>query len=203
MRSGWMVIFSLPMVAVGYETTPTFDAARAVLEVRCLECHTEDKAKGALILTTRGGMLKGGDGGASLVPGDADGSSLVKRVCLDVDDDDHMPPKKSGDALTAEDISALKEWIAAGAPWPDGEVLAPKAKTALPRWDAPVDPRIVSIEAFPKVVSLETAADFQRVIVIARFQDQSTHDITAQSKVTLADPSIATLSGTSLTPKKP
>jgi hypothetical protein len=35
-------------------------------------------------------------------------------------------------------------------------------------------------------VTLETAADFHQVIVIARFKDAPTHDITAQSKLTLA-----------------
>ena len=113
-----------------------------------------------------------------------------------------MPPKKDGEPLSPAEIDALSRWIEAGAPWPDGEVLAPKAKTALPRWDAPPDPRIISIEAFPKNVTLETSADFHRVIVIARFKDASTHDITSQSKLTLADVSLAHLAGTSLTPKK-
>ena len=89
-----------------------------------------------------------------------------------------------------------------GATWPEGEVLAPKPKTALPRWDAAPDPQIVSIEAFPKSVVLETAADFHRVVVIARFKDASTHDITAQSKMTLADAQLANLVGSSLTPVK-
>ncbi|MGC4016440.1 MAG: hypothetical protein QM755_18250 [Luteolibacter sp.] len=55
--------------------------------------------------------------------------------------------------------------------WPDGLTLASRSKNALPRWDAPADPQIVSIEAFPKSVSLETAADFHRVIIIAHFKD--------------------------------
>jgi mono/diheme cytochrome c family protein len=190
------------MAVAAYETNPTFEAARAVLEVRCMECHTPEEAKGGLVFATREGMLKGGDSGTSLVPGDPDQSSLLQRVCLSADDDERMPPKKNGEPLSPQEIAALKDWIAADAPWPEGELLTPKAKTALPRWDAPPDPQIVSIEAFPKSVSLETAADFHRVIVIARFKDASTHDITAQSKLILADDSVAKLTGTSLTPKK-
>jgi mono/diheme cytochrome c family protein len=202
MRSVWLLPFSVPMAVAAYETNPTFEAARAVLEVRCMECHTPEEAKGGLVFATREGMLKGGDSGTSLVPGDPDQSSLLQRVCLAADDDERMPPKKNGEPLSPQEIAALKDWIAADAPWPEGELLTPKAKTALPRWDAPPDPQIVSIEAFPKSVSLETAADFHRVIVIARFKDASTHDITAQSKLILADDSVAKLTGTSLTPKK-
>ncbi|GAA5126709.1 PSD1 domain-containing protein [Luteolibacter yonseiensis] len=193
---------SLPSLAAAYGSEPDFDAARTVLETRCLECHTEDKAKGGLVLTNSEAMLKGGEGGFSVKPGSPDESPLLKRVRLAPEDDEHMPPKKSGPPLTAEEIGALEKWISAGVPWPVGEVMAPRAKTALPRWDAPPDPEIVSIEAFPKNVTLETAADFHRVIVIARMKDASTHDVTAQSKLTLGDTTLADLVGTALTPKK-
>ena len=202
MRYLWLAILNLPATAAAYDKVPTFDAARAVLEVRCVECHTPEKAKGDLILTTRDSLIQGGESGTSLVPGSPDNSEILKRVHLDPDDDERMPPKKSGEVLSPEEIAALSDWIIAGAPWPEGEVLVPKSKTALPRWDAPPDPQIVSIEAFPKNVTLETAADFHRVIVIARFKDASTHDITQQSKLTLADPATAKLIGNSLTPSK-
>jgi mono/diheme cytochrome c family protein len=197
-----MMFLGLPFLARAAPQSSTFDAARAVLEVRCLECHTQEKAKGDLVFATRDGMIQGGDGGAALKPGSPDDSEMMKRVRLAADHEDRMPPEKSGELLEPGEITALSQWIEAGAPWPEGEVLAPKVKTALPRWDAPPDPRIESIEAFPKNVSLETAADFHRVIVIARFKDASTHDITAQSKLTLADNSLAHLTGTALTPKK-
>ncbi len=202
MRTGWAIFLSVPAIAAAYPEATPFDAARQVLEVHCLECHTPEKAKGDLILTTREGFLNGGEGGTALKPGSPDESPLLQRVKLAPDDDERMPPKKHGEPLAPEDITALNQWIEAGAPWPDGEVLSPKAKTALPRWDAPPDPQIVSIEAFPKNVTLESAADFHRVIVIARFNDASTHDITSQSKMTLTDVSLAHLIGTSLTPKK-
>ncbi len=202
MRCVWMIFLGLPTLAHAAPQASTFDAARAVLEVRCLECHTREKAKGDLVFTTRDGMIQGGDSGTALKPGSPDDSEMIKRVRLAADHDDRMPPEKTGGLLAPGEIAALSQWIAAGAPWPEGEVLAPKAKTALPRWDAPPDPQLESIEAFPKNVSLETAADFHRIIVIARFKDASTHDITAQSKLTLADHSLAHLSGTALTPKK-
>lgn len=192
----------MPGLASAYEGAAGFDAARVVLETRCVECHTEEESKGGLVLVTQAATLKGGDSGPSVIGGDLDGSPLLQRVLLPADDGERMPPKKHSDPLTQEEIDALKNWISAGAPWPEGEILSAKAKTALPRWDAAPDPRIVSIEAFPKEVTLETSADFHRVVVIARFQDESTHDVTAQSKLELEDPALATLAGTSLTPKK-
>lgn len=53
MRCVWTILLSFPCLAMAYEGVSEFDAARAVLEIRCLECHTEDKAKGDLILTNR------------------------------------------------------------------------------------------------------------------------------------------------------
>ncbi len=202
MRLEWGIFLCLPGMAMAETGASPFDAAREVLEIRCLECHTKKQAKGDLVFETKESMIRGGEGGAALKPGDTKGSPLLERVRLDSDNDDRMPPRKKSAPLQPAEIAALEKWIAAGAPWPDGEILAPRAKTALPRWDAAPDPQIVSIEAFPKQVSLETSADFHRIIVIARFKDASTHDITQQSKLTLADPSLATLTGTSLLPKK-
>lgn len=201
MRVISLLLFIVPSVGGAYQTTP-FDAARDVLEPKCLECHTPQEAKGGLVLTTRDAFFVGGDSGAPVVPGDPAGSELVERVLLPDGDPDIMPPRKHGPRLEPAEIAALERWIEAGAPWPEGEIMQPRALTALPRWDAEPDPEIVSIEAFPKAVSLETAADFHRVIVIAHFKDSSTHDVTRQSKLILADPSLAVLDGTTLTPKQ-
>ncbi|RYD27735.1 MAG: DUF1549 domain-containing protein, partial [Verrucomicrobiaceae bacterium] len=202
MRLAWTILLVFPGLSMAYDKHPEFDAAREVLEIRCVECHTEDKAKGEFVMTTLAGLTKGGEGGASLTPGSPEQSPLLQRVKLAPDDDERMPPAKHGDPLASEEIAVLEKWIVAGAPWPEGERLSPKAKTSLPRWDASPDPEIVSIEAFPKEVTLETAADFHRVIVIARMKDASTHDITSQSRLTLEDVSLAHLVGTALTPKK-
>ena len=201
MRFVWLTALTFPALAMA-EGSGHFDAAREVLETRCLECHTPEKAKGELVMTTRDGFIKGGEGGTSLKPGDPATSEILTRVKLSADDADRMPPKKHGEPLSPAEIETLAAWIKADAPWPAGEILAPKAKTALPRWDAPPDPRIVSIEAFPKEIHLESAADFHRAIVIVRMKDESTHDVTRQAKVTLADPTLAVLSATTLTPKK-
>ncbi len=202
MRYFWVAFLGFATGAAAYESMPAFDAAREILEIRCLECHTPGKAKGDLLMTTREEMLRGGDAGPALTLGNPDESELMLRLLLPADDDERMPPVKKGDALSPKEIEVLRDWISAGAPWPKGEVLSPKARTALPRWDAAPDPRLVSITAFPKSVTLESAADFHRVIVVAKFKDASTHDITRQAKWTLADTSYAKLDGNLLTPQQ-
>ncbi len=190
----------LSILLVGSTPADPFADARAILETRCLSCHNPDKTKGELLMTTRAALLEGGKDGAAIIPGDPAKSLIFQRVCLDGDDDDIMPPK--GAPLSAAEKNSLKAWITAQAPWPDGITMAARPKTALPAWDAPADPELASIEAFPKSVTLETAADFHRVIVIARFKDAATHDITRLAKVTLADPSLASLTDTTLHPLK-
>ena len=61
MRCLWLILLCLPIWAAAAEQATTFDAARAVLEVRCEECHRPENANGELVFTTREGMLKGGD----------------------------------------------------------------------------------------------------------------------------------------------
>ena len=119
MRSGWGIFLCLPTFAMAAAEPSPFDAAREVLETRCLECHTKDQAKGELVFETREGMIHGGEGGTALKPGDSKGSPLLARVQLPVDDDDHMPPKKNNAPLEPDEIAALSKWIEAGAPWPD------------------------------------------------------------------------------------
>ncbi|MCB1130313.1 MAG: hypothetical protein KDN05_04235, partial [Verrucomicrobiae bacterium] len=189
---------ALGLSSVGGRAAPTFDAARTVLETRCLECHTQNKPEGGLIMNTRETLFRGGDSGSPIESGNPGASELVARCKLPAEDSERMPPKKEGEPLAAAEIEALARWIEDGAPWPEGETLSARAATALPRWDAPADPRIVAIEAYPASVSLETAADFHEPVVIVRMKDESTHDVTHLSKWIVENPAIAKLEGTRL-----
>src|SRR5438034_7897906 len=55
---------------------------RPLLVENCYQCHSaqSEKVKGGLLLDTREGVLKGGDTGAALVPGDPEKSLLIKAV---------------------------------------------------------------------------------------------------------------------------
>ncbi|HXX93610.1 MAG TPA: DUF1549 domain-containing protein, partial [Planctomycetota bacterium] len=92
---------------------------RPLLVERCYECHSggAKKLKGGLYLDSRAGLLRGGDTGPAMVPGDPDRSLLVKAIRW-ADPDLSMPPKKR---LPPEELAIVEEWIRKGAAWPGGE----------------------------------------------------------------------------------
>src|SRR5687767_11705058 len=99
---------------------------RPILEVHCLSCHDVEKPKAGLRLKTRADAIKGGDDGASLVPGKPSESPLYTTTILPADHEDAMPPK--GERLLKEQTEKLRLWIEQGAEWPDAEVLKPVKK---------------------------------------------------------------------------
>jgi mono/diheme cytochrome c family protein len=96
------------------------DKVLPVLRAKCFGCHGDDPAKvrGGLDLRTRQSQLAGGDSGqAALAPGHPE-KSLLYVAATRRDADLVMPPKEA-DQLSAEQLRWLKQWIEAGAPWPD------------------------------------------------------------------------------------
>jgi len=55
---------------------------RPILVQHCYKCHSaeSDKVKGSLLVDTKEGLLKGGDSGPSIVPGDAEKSLFIKAI---------------------------------------------------------------------------------------------------------------------------
>ena len=84
---------------------------RPTLDKYCYECHGEKKHKGGLRLDSKAGWEIGGDSGPALVPGDVEGSRLVKAIRYH-DDDLAMPPKNR---MPDKSIAALETWIRTGA----------------------------------------------------------------------------------------
>jgi len=90
---------------------------RPILAVHCYDCHGEQKPKAELRLTTRANALKGGESETpAFVAGQSAKSELFLRVTSH-DKDEVMPPK--GERLSAREIELLRQWIDAGAEWPD------------------------------------------------------------------------------------
>jgi len=86
---------------------------RPILEKYCWDCHEAPDAEAGLDLTSREGMLKGGEkAGPSIVPGHPEESPLLEYI-LGIKRP-RMPKKKP--PLDPEIIETLRLWIAAGAP---------------------------------------------------------------------------------------
>lgn len=167
---------------------------RPVLATNCYACHGKDAQMGGLRVDSRAALLKGGDSGTSLVPGDPDKSLLVTVV-------QHTGKIKmpQGGKLKDAEIAALAAWVKLGAPWPEtkGDAAAaaaaasggwgitdaqrkfwsfqPVKKPALPRvknaaWAAgsPVD-RFVLARLEAKGLTPNSAADRRTLIRRATF----------------------------------
>jgi hypothetical protein len=91
---------------------------RPVFVEHCYRCHSskaEKGIKGGLNLETREGLLKGGENGPAIIPGDVDRSLLIKAVRY-LDENLKMPPKDR--RLSGEQVAGLEAWVKMGAPYP-------------------------------------------------------------------------------------
>ncbi len=89
-----------------------------LLKQKCLGCHGEDPddLKGEFDVRTREALLTGGESEEpSIVVGNPDESPLYQAVLWEILE---MPPKEN-DRLTKQETDFIRDWILAGAPWPD------------------------------------------------------------------------------------
>lgn len=89
---------------------------RPLLAEQCYACHSAEAPSvfAGLRLDSRAGMLRGGDSGPALAPGNSAGSLLLRAVRGEV----RVPMPPTG-RLSAEQVADLAAWVDAGAPWPD------------------------------------------------------------------------------------
>lgn len=66
---------------------------KPLLDASCIRCHGQDRPKGGLRLTSLESVLKGGNDGEVLVPGDSKKSLLV-IAASQIDEETAMPPKR-------------------------------------------------------------------------------------------------------------
>ena len=91
---------------------------KPILAGACFECHSHEakKFKGGLALDSTAAILKGGDTGPAVLPGDVEKSLLIKAIRY-TDADLQMPPKNK--KLGSDQIAALEKWVKLGAPMPE------------------------------------------------------------------------------------
>jgi len=128
LRAGLLLALPGPMLGDPAETLDPEAVSffekrvRPVLVNQCYQCHSaEKKIKGGLRLDTREGVLRGGDSGPAVVPGNLKKSLLITAIRY-TDDDLRMPEKKK---LSTREIAALTEWVQMGAPDPRVEESEP------------------------------------------------------------------------------
>ena len=134
MKSTITSILAVGLCTAGLNAAPDFKKdVMPILQESCIDCHAAPykkgtrlrKPKGGYRVDTRENILKAGESEeAGVIPGNAAKSQVYKRIILEEDHDDIMPPK--GDPLTPAQQKVIKDWIDAGAAWAPGVVLQRK-----------------------------------------------------------------------------
>ena len=133
-----------------------------ILEQNCVSCHNPEKAKGDWILSSKKEAFETGENAPNIVPFDLAKSAIYHSTTLDAEDDDLMPPKKSGGPLKKEEIAMLKGWVEQGAVWPDDIKLKAKEKGAVATNNPDTLELVKKIHAFIVQTSKEkTEADMK------------------------------------------
>src|SRR5215831_13938048 len=112
-----------------------------ILQNSCLKCHGQAMQLSKLDLRTLESALKGGDHGASIIPGNADQSPLYRRIA----GIERPAMPMDGSKLTADQIAAVKAWIDQGAHW--DAVADVKAQPVDPAALAALENMVISPEA--------------------------------------------------------
>ncbi len=81
-----------------------------IFRASCIGCHAEKSAMGGLVLTSYAKLMKGGKGGAQLVPGKSAESRLVKYLLGTA-----QPKMPIGGSLKTAEIDLIKKWVDQGA----------------------------------------------------------------------------------------
>ncbi len=153
-----------------------------ILTEACYKCHSHgaEKIRGALVLDTREGLLKGGENGPAIIPGDPDNSLLIQAVRY-TDSDLKMPPKNQ--KLSDAQIALLEEWVRMGAPDPrEGKAYATVDMDAA-RKHCALPP--VREPALPKVKSKSWVKSPVDAFILAKLEENKMKPSAAADKQTL------------------
>src|SRR3954463_12674758 len=86
---------------------------KPILERSCAQCHSGEKPKGKFRVTSREGILKGGESKeAAIIPGQS-GSSPLVHLIADLVREMEMPPvekRRKFPALTATQVAIVRTW---------------------------------------------------------------------------------------------
>lgn len=183
------------------EIAPNFHReVRPILESTCVECHGIEKQKGGLRLDTLAYAQKGGDSGPALVAGNLEDSLLLDRIFLPADDDEIMPPENGPLSPAQQDI--LKRWIKTGGHWPKGVQLFPHSPRELALREIAEDKELVELSIHPTQISLSTKEDFNSFIIVAKYGDDVTRDVTRESTLSLSNESVVRMENNTIHPVK-
>ena len=115
-----------PLVAQTPKKVSFGNDVAPILSGNCIQCHGGANHMANLDLRTREGVLKGGQHGAAIVPGNAAASNLYRHVA-----GQEQPRMPLGGKLSDEQIAILKAWVDGGAEWDPGVALDARSTSSI------------------------------------------------------------------------
>jgi Protein of unknown function (DUF1553)/Protein of unknown function (DUF1549)/Planctomycete cytochrome C len=106
------MITALAFVATLPAQNPVSEKALLAVLQRCSQCHGPSNAMAKLSLASRESMLRGGEKGPAVIPGNAEASPLYRRVA---GLDSPAMPMAPVPSLTKDEVALVKAWIDQGA----------------------------------------------------------------------------------------
>ncbi|MGI9241136.1 MAG: PSD1 and planctomycete cytochrome C domain-containing protein [Verrucomicrobiales bacterium] len=165
-------------------TAATADAAvdfeadiKPLLENKCLSCHNPNNSKGKISLHSAESVINHPD--RLVVPNQPEDSLLLEVIAPGSDGADAEMPDE-GEALSSEEVDQVREWIAAGASWPDGLVLKEASKASRDWWayQALRTPQLSTIDAFIGARLAEQGLAFNPTADRRTLLRRATYDLT-------------------------
>ena len=116
--AGFLLLAATASGSPGGQSEPApAEAASKILARECYSCHNQVKRSGSLSLHTYRTLMKGGNNGPALVPGNSDESRMIQMV------EGLLEPIMPEDGFLADqDIEVLRAWVDAGAPPWEGDL---------------------------------------------------------------------------------
>jgi mono/diheme cytochrome c family protein len=150
--------------ALAAPTSADYAAVEKIFSARCLDCHAAKDPEGDLVLESFDTLMKGGELGPPVKPGNSAESLLVQMIEGRFEKGGKkkiMPPGKR-EKLSPGEIAAIKSWIDAGAPAPSGPVAV--RELVVPHVEPRVTPRIpINAIAFSPADHLLAVARYAEV----------------------------------------
>jgi len=131
LAQGWVRLAGVLLLSGGWaaaqQSVSFLQDVLPILTNQCFKCHGEALQLSGLDLRSRAGMLKGGQHGPSMQPGNPEASRLYRRVAgLE------KPAMPMDGALSDRQVAVLREWIRRGAVWPGSPVTQATEASAAP-----------------------------------------------------------------------
>lgn len=139
--------------------TNDYSAVHELFAAHCMDCHAAQEPEGKLVLESFEALMKGGETGPALKPGNSRSSLLIQMVEGSYKKDGKkiiMPPGKRK-KLQPDEIALLKGWIDSGA-LPPTEPAKNTRELVLPKIEPTVAPRrsiqALAFAAGPKLLAV-------------------------------------------------